>query len=157
MTVHADAGSRQFPARPIVAVGAVVIDGNRVLLVKRGREPLKGDWSLPGGAVEIGETLSAAVVREVREETCLDVAVGPVIEVVDRIRPDGAGRIEYHYVIVDYLCRVQGGTAACASDAEAVEWIERTDLVRYSITPGVAAVIEKAFTASTYSFGFQAK
>ncbi len=157
MTAHADAGSRQFPPRPIVAVGAVIIDGDRVLLVKRGREPLKGEWSLPGGAVEIGETLGAAVVREVREETCLDIAVGPVIEVLDRIRPDVAGRIEYHYVIVDYLCRLRGGTAACGSDAEAVHWVERTDLTRYSITAGVAAVIEKAFGASPYSFGLQAK
>ena len=89
MTAHVDAGSRQFPPRPIVAVGAVIIDGDRVVLVKRGREPLKGEWSLPGGAVEIGETLGAAVVREVREETCLDIAVGPVIEVLDRTNNSG--------------------------------------------------------------------
>src|SRR5947209_12594452 len=151
------ADDRRHPERPIVAVGAVILDGDRVLLVKRGREPLKGEWSLPGGAVQIGETLGAAVVREVREETCLDIAVGPVIEVLDRIRPDVAGRIEYHYVIVDYLCRVRCGSAACGSDAEAVEWVERTDLTRYSITAGVAAVIEKAFAAPTYPFGFQAK
>jgi 8-oxo-dGTP diphosphatase len=116
-----------------------------VLLVKRGREPLKGDWSLPGGAVEVGETLERALVREVREETCLDVRVGPIVDVLDRIRPDAEGRVAYHYVIVDYVCRVEGGTAACGSDADAVEWVRRGDLHRFSLTPGVTAVIDKAF------------
>jgi 8-oxo-dGTP diphosphatase len=139
---------RRYPERPIVAVGAVIVDGDRVLLVKRGREPLKGEWSLPGGAVEVGETLEAALVREVREETCLDVTVGPVVEVLDRIRPDANGRVEYHYVIVDYLCRMRGGSAACGSDAAAVEWAPRGGLVRFSLTPGVAAVIAKAFEMS---------
>jgi len=136
---------RQYPERPIVAVGAVIVDGDRVLLVKRGHEPLKGEWSLPGGAVEVGETLEAALVREVREETCLDVRVGPVVEVLDRIRPDAAGRVEYHYVIVDYVCRVEGGAAACGSDADEVRWVDRRDLESYRLTPGARAVIEKAF------------
>ena len=81
---------RKYPDRPIVAVGAVILDGDRVLLVQRGQEPLKGEWSLPGGAVELGETLEEALVREVREETSLDVAVGPVVEVFDSIRRDGS-------------------------------------------------------------------
>ena len=93
----------RIPSGPIVGVGAVILDGDRVLLVKRGHEPLKGEWSLPGGAVEIGETLDAAVAREVLEETGLDVDVGPVVEVLDRIQRDADGRVEYHYVIVDYL------------------------------------------------------
>ena len=91
-------------------MGAVILDGDRVLLVQRGQEPLKGEWSLPGGAVELGETLEEALVREVREETSLDVAVGPVVEVFDSIRRDARGRAEYHYVIIDYTCRVRGGT-----------------------------------------------
>src|SRR5438552_13789207 len=101
---------REYPVRPIVGVGAVVLDGDRVLLVKRAHEPLKGEWSLPGGAVEVGETLEAAVAREVREETCLEVEVGPLVEVVNRIVRDPGGRVEYHFVIVDYLCRPIGGT-----------------------------------------------
>jgi mutator protein MutT len=136
---------RTYPERPIVAVGAVIIDGDRVLLVKRANEPLKGEWSLPGGAVEVGESLEAALVREVREETCLDVIVGPVIEVLDRIRVDEADRVEYHYVIIDYLCRPQGVTAVCGSDAEAVRWADRGDLAEFHLTPGATAVIEKAF------------
>jgi 8-oxo-dGTP diphosphatase len=136
---------RQYPERPIVAVGAVILDGDRVLLVKRGHEPRKGEWSLPGGAVEVGETLETALVREVREETCLDVSIGPVVDVLDRIRPDTAGRVEYHYVIVDYVCRVVSGAAACGSDADDLRWVNRGDLETFRLTPGVLAVIEKAF------------
>jgi len=122
----------------------VIIDGDRVLLVKRAHEPLKGEWSLPGGAVEVGESLEAALVREVREETCLDVTVGPVVEVLDRIGRDASDRVEYHFVIVDYLCRVAGGTATCGSDAEEVQWAALDDLARLRLTPSVVAVIEKA-------------
>jgi len=139
---------RKYPDRPIVGVGAVIIDGDRVLLVKRAHEPLKGEWSLPGGAVEVGESLEAALLREVREETCLDVTVGPVVEVLDRIGRDANDRVEYHFVIVDYLCRVAGGTATCGSDAEDVEWARRDDLARYRLTSAATAVIAKAFAIS---------
>jgi mutator protein MutT len=137
---------RKYPDRPIVGVGAVIVDGERVLLVKRAHEPLKGEWSLPGGAVEVGESLEAALVREVREETCLDVTVGPVVEVLDRIGRDANDRVEYHFVIVDYLCRVAGGTATCGSDAEDVRWVERKDLAAYHLTTAASAVIDKAFS-----------
>ena len=120
---------RAYPERPIVSVGAVVIDDDRVLLVKRGHEPLKGAWSLPGGVVEIGESLHGALIREVREETCLDVEVGAVVEVLDRISRDEAGRVEYHYVIVDYLCRAVGGALACASDADDARWVSRAKVI----------------------------
>ena len=139
--------SRRHPERPIVAVGAIVLDGARVLLVKRGQEPLKGQWSLPGGAVETGETLQAALAREVREETCLDVEVGPVVEVLDSIRLDAGGRPEYHYVIIDFACRVRAGTSS-GTDAAAVEWVEAADLERYQVTPTAIAVIRKALASA---------
>jgi 8-oxo-dGTP diphosphatase len=122
-----------------------VIDGDRVLLVKRGHEPLKDAWSIPGGVVEIGEQLDAALIREVREETCLDIEVGQVVEVIDRISPDAAGRVEYHYVIVDYLCRAVGGALACASDAEDARWVSRGDLASYALTTKLASIIARAF------------
>jgi 8-oxo-dGTP diphosphatase len=142
---------RRHPERPIVAVGAVIIDRGRVLLVKRGQEPLKGQWSLPGGAVESGETLHAALVREVREETCLDIEVGPMVEVLDSIRTDEAGRAEYHYIIIDYACRLRHGAspvAACGSDAAAVEWVEASQLERYQVTSTAIAVIRKALASA---------
>lgn len=142
------ADGRIYPVRPVVSVGAVIIDGDRVVLIKRGHAPLKGAWSLPGGVVEIGETLDAALVREVREETCLDIEVGPVIEVLDRISRDDAGRVEYHYVIIDYLCRAVGGSLACASDAEDARWIARADLGSYNLTMKAAAAIGRGFEMS---------
>ena len=138
---------RNYPDRPIVAVGAVILDGDRVLLVQRGHEPLKGEWSLPGGAVEVGETLQAALEREVREETALDIDVGPVVEVLDGIRRDAAGRIEYHYIIIDYACRVRPGsptTAARGTDAADVRWVGVDELERYKVTSRAIAVIRKA-------------
>jgi mutator protein MutT len=126
-------------------VGAVIFDrAGRVLLVKRAHEPLKGHWSLPGGVVEAGETLAAAVTREVREETCLDVEVGPVVEIVERITADATGRTAYHFVIVDYLCRAVTGELACSSDAEAAEWVPPAELERFDLTTAALDVIRKA-------------
>jgi 8-oxo-dGTP diphosphatase len=136
-----------YPDRPIVGVGAVIFHDDQVLLVKRAHEPLRGEWSLPGGAVDVGETLRAAIVREVREETSLEVEVGPVVDVVDRITADDQGRISYHFVIVDYLCRVTGGRLACASDADAAEWVAVDDLQRFKLTKAAADVVLKARTA----------
>jgi mutator protein MutT len=138
---------RSYPERPIVAVGAVILDGDRVLLVQRGQEPLKGDWSLPGGAVEIGETLETALTREVREETSLDIVVGRLVEVLDSIRRDAGGHAEYHYVILDYACHVRRGTTtavARGTDAADVRWVPIAELDRYRLTPAALAVIEKA-------------
>jgi 8-oxo-dGTP diphosphatase len=149
--VSGDRGDREFPSRPIVGVGAVVIEGNRVLLVKRANEPMKGEWSLPGGAVELGETLEAAIAREVLEETGLEVEVGTVVEVFDRLRTDADGRPRYHYVLIDFVCRPKGGTIACASDAEAVAWVERSELDDYRVAEFTVGVIDKALELARLS------
>ena len=113
---------REYPDRPIVGVGAVIIDRARVLLIKRGSPPLQGEWSLPGGAVELGETLRAAAEREAREETGLIVKAGEVLEVLDRIIPGKGGAPQYHYVLVDFLCAVDGGELRAGGDAADARW-----------------------------------
>jgi 8-oxo-dGTP diphosphatase len=135
--------AREYPDRPIVGVGAVIFDKDYVLLVKRGNAPMQGEWSLPGGALEIGETLENGVKREVFEETGLTVEPISIVEVFDRIVHDEAGRVQFHYVLVDYLCRVAGGSAACASDAVDLRWAARDDLD--SITPFTREVVLKAW------------
>lgn len=143
---------RIYPTAPVVSVGGVVLRGGQVLLIKRGQAPLKGVWSLPGGVVELGETLEAAVAREVREETGLRVDVGPVVGVLDRIERAGDGRVEYHYVILDYLCRVRDGELACGSDADDVRWLDVAAVADYGVTAKTAEFIERAvsmpFTAA---------
>lgn len=122
--------NREFPVAPLVGVGAVVVDEGRVLLVRRGHEPLKGHWSLPGGMLEVGEPLAAGVIREVREETGLMVEPVELIELVERIHKasgEEGERVRYHYVIADYLCRVVGGSLSAASDADEVRWVERKE------------------------------
>jgi len=139
---------REYPEAPIVGVGAVVIDGARVLLVRRGHEPLKGEWSLPGGALELGETLQQGVVREVLEETGLEVVPGSMVEVFDRITlEESTGRVRYHYVLVDFVCRVAGGILLGGSDAEEARWVEHDELHEqggYGLAPLTVQVIGKA-------------
>ena len=136
---------RKFPDRPIVGVGAVVLDGGgRVLLARRAHEPSKGEWSLPGGGVELGETLETAVAREVLEETGLVVRVGRVVEVLDRVQQTDDGRVEYHFVIIDYICHAIGGRLTCGSDADDVAWVPLERLADYRITRKADAVIRKA-------------
>ena len=131
--------------RPVVGVGAVVFDDSgRVLLVKRRHEPLAGQWSLPGGKLELGETLEAGTAREIREETGLDVDVGPAVEVFDRILLDDEGAVRYHFVLVDYLCQHRGGTPRASSDVEDVAWAGPEDLAGYRVTEKVRDVVAKA-------------
>jgi len=140
---------REYPDRPIVGVGAVIVDGDKVLLVRRGHEPSKGEWSLPGGAVEVGETLVNAIAREVQEETGLRVDVGPIVDVLDRVRLDADGRPQFHYVLIDFLCRPVGGTLACASDATDVVWVAFSALSTYGVADATVTVIEKARSLSS--------
>jgi 8-oxo-dGTP diphosphatase len=137
--------AHEYPAAPVVGVGGVVLDGDRVLLIRRAHPPRQGEWSLPGGKVELGEALTAAVRRELREETGLEVEVGPLVEFFDRVHCDDAGGVRYHFVIADYLCRAVGGALAAGDDASDVAWVARGDLPGYGLNPHVAAVIAAAF------------
>jgi ADP-ribose pyrophosphatase YjhB (NUDIX family) len=135
---------RSYPLRPIVGVGAVVVVDGRIVLVKRRYEPLAGQWSLPGGTLEVGETLEAGVAREVLEETGLAVEVGPVVEVFDRILLDEERRVRYHFVLVDYLCRPVGGQLRAGSDVADVALVHPEEADAYGVTPKASAIIRKA-------------
>ncbi|MBT9329650.1 NUDIX hydrolase [Paracidobacterium acidisoli] len=132
---------REYPDRPVAGVGAVIVQDGRVLVIERGQEPLKGEWSLPGGALELGETLEEGIRREVLEETGLEVELLAVVEVFDRISTDAKGQVRYHYVLVDFLCRVTGGLLACATDAADARWAGPDDLD--GIAPFTVEVIRK--------------
>jgi len=133
----------------VLGVGALIIDNERengrILLVERGREPLKDYWSLPGGVVETGERLEFALCREVREETGLEVEVLHLLEVFERIMKDENGQAEYHYVLMDYVCRPIGGALCAADDASAVRWFAPEEIAGLKITEGTPEVIKKAF------------
>jgi ADP-ribose pyrophosphatase YjhB (NUDIX family) len=141
---------REFPAAPLVGVGAIIVSNGRVLLVCRGREPLKGHWTLPGGVLELGESLIDGVKREIAEETGLEVEPIELVELLDRIHREGE-KVRYHYVIADYLCRVTGGQLRAASDADAVRWVERAEWNSHSalkLDPITVRVIEKGWQRS---------
>jgi 8-oxo-dGTP diphosphatase len=131
--------SRQYPDRPIVGVGAVVIDRRRVLLVQRGTEPLKGEWSLPGCVLELGETLQQGIAREVLEETGLEIDPDEIAGVFDRILPDSAGKLQFHYVLIDYVCRLKGGELRAGGDANDARWVHENELKDFHL----AEVTEK--------------
>ena len=135
--------TRSYPDHPVVGVGAVVLVEGKIVLVKRAHEPLKGAWNLPGGGVEVGETLQDACAREVREETGLVVDVGPAIEVFDRIMLDADGRVQYHFVLVDYLCRPAGGELRCGTDADEIALADPGALAEYHLTDKAIEVIRK--------------
>jgi len=146
--VNATRPSRQYPGQPIVGVGAVIMQDGKVVLVKRRFEPLAGQWSLPGGRLELGETLEAGLAREMLEETGLDIEVGPVVDVFDRILLDPERKVRYHYVLIDYLCRPIGGSLKHGSDVAAAELVDPGDLDRFRLTPKATSVIEKAVAAA---------
>ena len=136
---------REYPKMPLVGVGGVVVKGQQILLVRRARAPLRGQWSLPGGLVETGETLAAAVRREIAEETGLRVRVERIVEVLDCMTRDSRRRVQYHYVLVDFLCRVQGGRLRAASDVSEARWVRRDQLAKYGLRAVPRRVIDKAF------------
>ncbi len=139
---------REYPTAPVAGVGGVVLRDGNVLLLLRGQQPLMGRWSLPGGVLELGETLAEGCMREVLEETGLVVKVVDVVESFDRIHRDAEGRVQYHYVLIDYLCHVIGGEMQRGSDAAEVCWAARADTVPggpYQLEPLTMMVIEKAF------------
>jgi ADP-ribose pyrophosphatase YjhB (NUDIX family) len=138
---------RSYPSRPVAGVGAILLDGDEVLLVRRGRPPQQGSWSIPGGAVELGESLTEAVEREVREECGLEARAVELIEVFERIIRDEAGRVEYHYVLMDYLCELTGGALCAGDDAADAAWTPLARLAELRMTGGTAAVIQKAVEA----------
>lgn len=136
--------SREYPPVPLVGVGALVVGDGRVLLIRRGTEPSKGQWSIPGGLVEVGESLRDAVIREALEETGLLVQPEVLVELLERIFHDDHGRIRYHYVVADYRCRVVGGRLTAGSDALEAAWFGRNELDSLELAPVTMSVILKA-------------
>jgi len=128
-----------------VGVGAIIIQGNQVVLVKRGHAPLQGKWSIPGGVLEIGETLRKAAIREAFEETGLSIEPGELLGVFERVLPDEKGRMKYHYVLIDFLCRRVAGELAAGDDADEVRWFRRDELAALELARETEEVILKGF------------
>ncbi|MGH8459783.1 MAG: NUDIX hydrolase [Nevskiales bacterium] len=135
---------RSYPTRPLVGVGAVIKQGRRVVIVRRKAPPLEGQWSIPGGLVEVGETLRQAVAREAREETGLTVEVGELLEVAERILPGARGRTKYHFVLLDYLCTPVAGRLRAGSDAARARWVTAGELDELAIANSAKRVIRRA-------------
>ena len=136
---------REYPEQPLVGVGAIIIEGDRVLLVKRGHPPLLGEWSIPGGVLEVGETLREAAVREAFEETGLTVETTELLGVYDRILRDADERTIYHYVLIDFLCQRLQGEPQAAGDAEDVQWFTQDEIASLSLAADTLDVIRNGF------------
>ena len=139
---------REYPDRPLLGVGAIIVYDNRLLLVRRANPPLQGEWSVPGGLVEAGETIKEAVIREVREETGLDVEPVKLVEVFERILRDKDACVQYHFVLIDYLCRVISGDAMASSDVTDLIWATVDELESYSVAEETRRVIRKAISTT---------
>ncbi len=137
--------TREYPDRPLIGVGAIIIENDRVVLVKRAHPPIQGQWSIPGGVLEVGERIREGAVREAREETGLIVEPGELLGVFDRILHDADKRIQYHYVLIDFLCRRIGGELRAASDAAEVRWFEPEELPPLNLAEDTLEVIQKGF------------
>src|SRR5580658_11313366 len=136
---------REFPEQPFIGVGAIIIEGARVVLVKRAHPPIQGQWSIPGGVLEVGELVREAAIREAREETGLIVEPGELLGVYDRVLRDAENRVQYHYVLIDFLCRRVGGELQAASDAAEVRWFTREELPALRLAEDTLDVIRKGF------------
>jgi 8-oxo-dGTP diphosphatase len=139
---------REYPDAPLVGVGSIIIDGARVLLVKRGHAPLMGEWSIPGGVLELGETLREAAVREAREETGLIVDPADLLGVFDRVIRDDAGRVRYHYVLIDFLCKRISGELVAAGDADEARWFTAEEATNLDLAKETAEVVRRGFESS---------
>jgi mutator protein MutT len=137
--------NREFPEHPLIGVGSIIIEADRVVLVKRAHPPIQGQWSIPGGVLEVGEMVREAAVREAREETGLIVEPGELLGVFDRILRDPDHRVQYHYVLIDFLCRKTGGELLAASDAAEVRWFTRAELRALKLAEDTLEVIQKGF------------
>ena len=140
--------NRRYPSQPMVGVGAVIVHDGRVLLVRRNREPLKGEWSVPGGLLELGEKLRDGAAREALEETGVGVEVGEVLDVFDSIFRDADGRTEYHFVLVDFLCRAISGEAVAGSDVSEVKWVTEAELDALELRASIAKVARTGLAAA---------
>jgi 8-oxo-dGTP diphosphatase len=140
---------REYPESPLVGVGAVIVQNHRVLLILRGQPPLLGEWSLPGGALECGETLREAVVREAHEETGLAIEAGEMLGVYERVIRNDGGNVRYHFVLIDFLCRPVGGDLKAGSDASDVRWFTRDELPALNLAPDANDVVLKGLARSS--------
>jgi ADP-ribose pyrophosphatase YjhB (NUDIX family) len=138
--------SREYPDHPLVGVGALIVRDNRIVLVRRGAEPARGEWSIPGGLVEVGETLKEAVAREALEETGLEVEPGDLVELLERVFLDDDGRVQYHFVLADFLCRVRGGELSADSDVLEAIWVDGDQIATMPLADVTRRVIMKAFS-----------
>lgn len=139
--------TREYPETPFIGVGAIIVENGRVVLVKRGHQPLAGEWSIPGGVLEVGEMLREAAVREAREETGLVVEPGEIVGVFDRVVRN-AERVQYHYVLIDFLCRRISGQLTAGSDADEVRWFKREEIMSLGLAEDTKQVILKGLGAN---------
>jgi mutator protein MutT len=136
---------RRYPGRPIAAIGAVIVKGSNVLLVVRGKDPGRGEWSIPGGAIQLGETLGHAVIREIQEEVGIVVEPVDLIEPMDRIICDEKGMVEYHYVLLDFVCCYRSGSLRAGSDVTEARWVSQRELKKYELRRDTRDIIRKGF------------
>jgi len=137
--------TREYPDRPLIGVGSIIIENDRVVLVKRAHPPIQGQWCIPGGVLEVGELIREAAVREAHEETGLIVEPGELLGVFDRVLRDPDQRVQYHYVLIDFLCRRISGELLAASDAAEVRWFNRAELPALNLAEDTLEVIQKGF------------